>query len=90
MLVRPKLEYASPIWNPLPKLNTGPIKTIKNRGHYIATKCRINTAVISFYPRAIRISNKIPSHITETENAIGFQTTVMNLPFTTPNDLNCL
>ena len=68
----------------------GLLKLSKNRGHYIATRCRINTAVFSFYPRAIRIWNMIPPHITEIENPIAFQAAIMNLPFTTPNHLNCL
>ena len=152
MLVRPKLEYASPIWNPHTttqikhlqevqhcaarfvkndyrrqtattdliatlgwptlerrritkqamtfynilnnRINITPppglLKPSKYRGHYIATRCRINTAVFSFYPRAIRIWNMIPPHITEIENPIAFQAAIMNLPFTTPNHLNCL
>jgi hypothetical protein len=152
MLVRPKLEYASPIWNPhtttqikhLEKVQhcaarfvknnhrrqtattdliatlgwptlerrriikqamtfykilnniinitppPGLLKPSKNRGHYIATRCRINTAVFSFYPRAIRIWNMIPPHITAIENPIAFQAAIMNLPFPTPNHLNCL
>ena len=151
-LVRPKLEYAYPIWNPhtttqikhLEKVqhcalrfvkndhrrqtvttdliatlgwptlerrriikqattfskisnniinitpSPGLLKPLKNRGHYIATRCRINTAVFSFYPRAIRIWNMIPPHITEIENPIAFQAAIMNLPFTSPNHLNCL
>ena len=152
MLVRPKLEYASPIWNPhtttqikhLEKVQhcaarfvknihrrqtattdliatlrwptlerrriikqamtfykncnniinitppPGLLKPSKHRGHYIATRCRINTAVFSFYPRAIRIWNMIPPHITAIENPIAFQAAIMNLPFPTPNHLNCL
>ena len=157
MLVRPKLEYASPIWNPhttiqikhLEKVQhcaarfvkndhwrqtittdlnhliatlgwptlerrriikqamtfykilnniinitapLGLVKPSKNRGHYIATRCRINTSVLSFYPtpRAIRICNMIPQHITEIDNPITFQAAIKNLPFTTPNHLNCL
>ena len=152
MLVRPKLEYASLIWNPhtttqikhLEKVQhcaarfvknnhrrqtattdliatlgwptlerrriikqamtfykilnniinitppPGLLKPSKNRGHYIATRCRINTAVFSFYPRAIRIWNMIPPHITAIENPIAFQAAIMNLPFPTPNHLNCL
>ena len=68
----------------------GLLKPSKNRGHYIATRCRINTAVFSFYPRAIRIWNMIPPHITAIENPIAFQAAIMNLPFPTPNHLNCL
>ena len=126
MLVRPKLEYASPIWNPhttiqikhLEKVQhcaarfvkndhrrqtvttdltatlgwptfeqrriikqamtfykilnniinitppPGLLKPSKNRGYYIATRCRINTSAFSFYPRAIRIWNMIPQYIT--------------------------
>ena len=140
MLVRPKLEYASPygIHTPLPKLNIlkrysivqpdlsktailgwptlerrriikqamtfykmlnnifniipppGLLKPWKNRGYYIATRCHINTAVFSFYPRAIRIWYMIPPHITEIENPIVFQAAIINLPFTIPNHLNCL
>ena len=152
MLLRPKLEYASPIWNPhtttqikhLEKVQhraakfvknyhrrqtattdliatlgwptlerrriikqamtfykilnniinitppPGLLKPSKNRGHYIATRCRINTAVFSFYPHAIRIWNMIPPHITAIENPIAFQAAIMNLPFPTPNHLNCL
>ena len=62
----------------------------KKRGHYVATRCRINTAVFFFYPRAIRIWNMIPQHITEIDNRIAFQAAITNLPFTTPNHLNCL
>ena len=152
MLVRPELEYASPIWNPQtitqskhvenvqhyaaklvkhdhrrqtittdliatlgwPTLErrriikqamtfykilnniinitppTGLLKPSKNRGHYMATRCRINTSAFSFYPRAIRIWNMIPQHITEIDNPITFQAAITNLPFTTPNHLNCL
>ena len=68
----------------------GLLKPSKKRGHYIATRYRINTAVFSFYPLAIRIWNMIPPHITEIENLIAFQAAIMNLPFTTPNHLNCL
>ena len=68
----------------------GLLKPSRNRGHYIATRCRINTAVFSFYPHAIRIWNMIPPHITEIANPIAFQEAIMNLPFTTPNHLNCL
>ena len=68
----------------------GLLKPSKNRGHYIATRCRIKTAVFSFYPRAIRIWNMIPPHITAIENPIGFQAAIMNLPFPTPIHLNCL
>ena len=50
----------------------GLLKPSKNRGLYIATRCRINTAVFSFYPRAIRIWNMIPPHIIEIENPIAF------------------
>ena len=60
------------------------------RGHYIATRCRNKIAVFSFYPRAIRIWNMIPPHIIEIENPIAFQAAIMNLPFPTPNHLNCL
>ncbi|KAK2170960.1 hypothetical protein NP493_1120g01059 [Ridgeia piscesae] len=133
MLVRPKLEYASPIWNPhtttqikhLEKVQhcaarfvknnhrrqtdliatlgwptlerrriikqamtfykilnniinitppPGLLKPSKNRGHYIATRCW----------------NMIPPHITVIENPIAFQAAIMNLPFPTPNHLNCL
>ena len=40
---------------------------------YKKHKCRINTAVLSFYPRAFRIWNGIPPHITEIENPVAFQ-----------------
>ena len=43
----------------------GLLKQSKQRGHYIATRCRIDTAVFSFYARAICIWNKIPPFITE-------------------------
>ena len=66
------------------------LKPSKNRGHYIATRCRINIAMFSFYPRAICICNIIPQHIPEIENPISFQAAIMNLLFTTPNHLNCL
>ena len=39
----------------------------------------INTAVFSFYPRAIRIWNMIPPHITEIENPIAFQAAIMKV-----------
>ena len=69
--------------------SAGLLKPSKNRGHYIATRCRINTAVF-FYHRAIRICNMIPPHITEIENPKAFQAAIMNLPFKTRNYLNCL
>ena len=47
-------------------------------------------AYLSFYPHAIRIWNMIPPHITAIENPIAFQAAIMNLPFPTPNHLNCL
>ena len=152
MLIRPKLEYASPIWNPYTAtqikhlervqhcaarfvrndhrrqtnaadliatlgwstlerrriikqamtfykiLNNiinitpppGLLTQSKNRGHYVAPRCRINAAVFSFYSRAVRIWNMIPPPITELESPIAFQTAIMNLPFTTPNHLKCL
>ena len=43
-----------------------------------------------FTPRAIRIWNMIPPHITEIENPIVFQIAIMNLPFKTLNHLNFL
>ena len=57
---------------------------------YIAPKCRINAMVFSFYPRAIRIWNMIPSKITNIKNPKSFQEAIMELPFTTPPHLNCL
>ena len=126
MLIRPKLEYSSPIWNPHTfsqvkslervqhsaarfvkndyRRNTNPADLItalgwptlerrriikqattfykilnniieitpppgllnrsRTRGQYIAPKCRINAMGFTFYPRAIRIWNMIPSKIT--------------------------
>ena len=153
MLIRPKLEYSSPIWNPHTfsqvksleivqhsaarfvkndyRRNTNPADLItalgwptlerrriikqattfykilnniieitppplglltrsRTRGQYIAPKCRINAMVFSFYPRAIRIWNMIPSKITNIKNPKSFQETIMELPFTTPPHLNCL
>ena len=58
----------------------GLLKPSTNRGHYIATRCRINTAVFSFYPREIRIWNMIPPHITEIENPIASQAAIMKPP----------
>ena len=151
MLIRPKLEYSSPIWNPHTfsqikslervqhsaarfvkndyRWNTNPADLItalgwptlerrriikqattfykilnniieitpppglltrsRTRGQYIAPKCRINAMVFSFYPRAIRIWNMIPSKITNIKNPKSFQEAIMELPFTTPH-LNCL
>ena len=62
----------------------------RTRGQYIAPKCRINAMVFSFYPRAIRIWNMIPSKITNIKNPKSFQEAIMELPFTTPPHLNCL
>ena len=152
MLIRPKLEYSSPIWNPHTfsqikslervqhsaarfvkndyRRNTNPADLItalgwptlerrhiikqattfykilnniieitppsglltrsRTRGQYIAPKCRINAMVFSFYPRAIRIWNMIPSKITNIKNPKSFQEAIMELPFTTPAHLNCL
>ena len=154
MLIRPKLEYSSPIWNPHTfsqvkslervqhsaarfvkndyRRNTNPADLItalgwptlerrriikqattfykilnniieitpspppglltrsRTRGQYIAPKCRINAMVFSFYPRAIRIWNMIPSKITNIKNPKSFQEAIMELPFTTPPHLNCL
>ena len=132
MLIRPKLEYSSPIWNPhtfsqvksleraqhsaarfvkigwptlerrrIIKQATTFYKILNNiieitppppalltrsrtRGPYIAPKCRINAMVFSFYPRAIRIWNMIPSKITNIKNPKSFQEAIMELPFTTP------
>ncbi len=56
----------------------------RTRGQYIAPKCRINAMVFSFYPRAIRIWNMIPSKITNIKNPKSFQEAIMELPFTTP------
>ena len=68
----------------------GLLKPSKNRSRYIVARCSINTAVFPFYPRPIRIWNRIPLHITETEIPTAFQAAITNLPFTTPNHLNCL
>ena len=62
----------------------------RTRGQYIAPKCRINAMVFSFYPRAIRIWNMIPSKITNIKHPKSFQEAIMELPFTTPPHLNCL
>ena len=125
MLVRPKLEYASHIWNShtttqikhLEKVQHCAASFVKNDhrrqttttdqivtlGRPTLQRCRIikqavtltkliiiNTAVFFFYPEAIRIWNMIPPHITEIENPKAFQAAIMNLPFKTPNHLNCL
>ena len=49
---------------PLPGLLT----RSRNRGQYIAPRCRINAMVFSFYPRTIRIWNMIPPKITNIKN----------------------
>ena len=136
MLVRPKLEYASPIWNPhtssqichrrttspttlVQTLNwqtlerrriikqamtfykipnniikisppTGLVTRSHNRHHYIVPRSRLNTVIYSFYPRAIRIWNKIPKEITEITQPESFQAAISKLPFTTPIHIKCL
>ena len=153
MLVRPKLEYASPIWNPhkisqisrleriqhyaarfvanYHRRTTSPTTLVltlnwqtlerrriikkamtfytilnniikisppsglltrsHNRHHYIVPRSRLNTVVYSFYPRAIRIWNKIiPKEITEITKPESFQAAISKLPFTTPVHLKCL
>ena len=148
MLVRPKLEYASPIWNPhtcsqinrleriqhcaarfvandhrrttspttlvltlnwqtlerrrtikqaifvtfykilnnIIEINphTGLLTRSHNRHHFTIPRSRLNTVVYSFYPRAIRIWNKIPKEITEIKQPESFHAAISKLPFTTP------
>ena len=152
MLVRPKLEYASPIWNPhtcsqinrleriqhcaarfvandhrrttspttlvltlnwqtlerrrtikqamtfykilnnIIEINppTGLLTRSHNRHHFTIPRSRLNTVVYSFYPRAIRIWNKIPKEITEIKQPESFHAAISKLPFTTPTHLKCL
>ena len=73
-----------------PPPSPGLLTRSRTRGQYIAPKCRINAMVFSFYPRAIRIWNMIPSKITNIKNPKSFQEAIMELPFTTPPHLNCL
>ena len=150
MLIRPKLEYSSPIWNPhtfsqvkslervqhsaarfvkndyrrntnpadlitalgWPTLErrriikqattfykilnniieitppSGPTKSLSNP--WTIHSPQVSYMVFSFYPRAIRIWNMIPSKITNIKNPKSFQEAIMELPFTTPPHLNCL
>ena len=69
---------------------TGLITRSHNRHHYIVPRSRLNTAVYSFYHRAIRICNTIPKEITEITQPESFQAAISKLPFTTPIHLKCL
>ena len=69
---------------------TGLVTRSHNRHHYIVPRSRLNTVIYSFYPRAIRIWNKIPKEITEITQPESFQAAISKLPFTTPIHIKCL
>ena len=69
---------------------TGLLTRSHNRHHFTIHRSRLNTVVYSFYPRAIRIWNKIPKEITEIKQPESFHAAISKLPFTTPTHLKCL
>ena len=62
---------------------TGLLTRSHNRHHFTIPRSRLNTVVYSFYPRAIRIWNKIPKEITEIKQPESFHAAISKLPFTT-------
>ena len=69
---------------------TGLLTRSHNRHHFTIPRSRLNTVVYSFYPRTIRIWNKIPKEITEIKQPESFHAAISKLPFTTPTHLKCL
>ena len=69
---------------------TGLLTRSHNRHHYTAPRSRLSTVVYSFYPRAIRIWNRIPKEITEIKQPESFQAAIKQTPFHHPNSSKML
>ena len=101
MLVRPKPEYASPIWNPHTSSHIIHLERIQ---HY-AARCVANDHIRTTSPtnlvltlkwqtlerrRIIKQAMTFFKEITEITQPESFQAAISKLPFTTPIHLKCL